>query len=95
MDRLPTPATSFIGRAEELAEIATLLADPNCRLVTVLGPGGIGKTRLAAGPWSSPAIWRAPSPIPPVGTGMMPSARRNGKTAKAAPLRSAPTMTRT
>ena len=46
-DRLPTPATSFIGRAEELAEIAMLLADPNCRLVTVLGPGGIGKTRLA------------------------------------------------
>jgi predicted ATPase len=36
-----------VGRAEELAEIARLLADPNCRLLTLLGPGGIGKTRLA------------------------------------------------
>ncbi|QJR15563.1 ATP-binding protein [Usitatibacter palustris] len=40
-------ATSFIGRTEELAELRGLLADPSCRLVTIHGMGGVGKTRLA------------------------------------------------
>ncbi len=44
---LPFQPTSFIGRSAELAAIARLLADPACRLLTLLGPGGIGKTRLA------------------------------------------------
>lgn len=44
---LPPQPTSFVGRGEELAEIAELLADPACRLLTLLGPGGIGKTCLA------------------------------------------------
>jgi predicted ATPase/DNA-binding SARP family transcriptional activator len=44
---LPAPATSFIGRDEELADIGWLLENPACRLVTLAGPGGIGKTRLA------------------------------------------------
>jgi predicted ATPase/DNA-binding CsgD family transcriptional regulator len=44
---LPGQTTPFIGRAEEVAEIAMLLADPSCRLLTLLGPGGSGKTRLA------------------------------------------------
>ncbi|HEY3229819.1 MAG TPA: adenylate/guanylate cyclase domain-containing protein, partial [Roseiflexaceae bacterium] len=44
---LPHPATPFIGRAAELAELAALLDDPACRLLTLTGPGGIGKTRLA------------------------------------------------
>ncbi len=39
--------TSFIGRARELSELSTLLDDPVCRLLTLIGPGGIGKTRLA------------------------------------------------
>jgi predicted ATPase/DNA-binding CsgD family transcriptional regulator len=39
--------TSFIGRADEVEEIGALLADPACRLLTIVGPGGIGKTRLA------------------------------------------------
>lgn len=39
--------TPFIGRQRELAEITALLADPACRLLTLVGPGGIGKTRLA------------------------------------------------
>ena len=44
---LPAQATSFEGREEELASIDQLLSDPSCRLLTLLGPGGIGKTRLA------------------------------------------------
>ncbi len=42
---LPAPLTSFVGRAAELAALAGLLATR--RLVTVVGPGGAGKTRLA------------------------------------------------
>ena len=42
---LPSPATSFVGRAAELAEVETLLAEG--RLVTLTGVGGVGKTRLA------------------------------------------------
>jgi predicted ATPase/DNA-binding CsgD family transcriptional regulator len=44
---LPTQTTPFIAREEELAEIQHLLDDPGCRLLTLVGPGGIGKTRLA------------------------------------------------
>jgi predicted ATPase/DNA-binding SARP family transcriptional activator len=44
---LPPPSTPFIGREQELARLSQLLADPACRLVTLTGPGGIGKTRLA------------------------------------------------
>ena len=44
---LPHPARPFIGRSAELAEIGALLDDPACRLLTLSGPGGIGKTRLA------------------------------------------------
>ncbi|MBC7813307.1 MAG: tetratricopeptide repeat protein [Burkholderiales bacterium] len=39
--------TPFIGRAEELGQLNTLLTDPNCRLITITGVGGTGKTRLA------------------------------------------------
>lgn len=45
--RLPRRLSSFVGREEELAEIHSLLETPECRLVTILGPGGIGKTRLS------------------------------------------------
>ncbi|MDJ0754455.1 MAG: tetratricopeptide repeat protein [Ardenticatenaceae bacterium] len=44
---LPGQPTAFIGREEELAEVIKLLEDPECRLLTIVGPGGIGKTRLA------------------------------------------------
>jgi DNA-binding CsgD family transcriptional regulator/tetratricopeptide (TPR) repeat protein len=44
---LPVPATPFVGREQELSKLADFIADPNVRLVTILGPGGIGKTRLA------------------------------------------------
>ena len=44
---LPPQPTPFVGRQKELADFATLLADPAMRLVTLVGPGGMGKTRLA------------------------------------------------
>ena len=44
---LPTRGTAFIGRELEVAEISTMLQKDACRLVTILGPGGAGKTRLA------------------------------------------------
>lgn len=44
---LPVEATPFIGRGKELDELEALIADPDIRLITLTGPGGIGKTRLA------------------------------------------------
>lgn len=44
---LPVPATPFLGRERELAKVVDLLARDDVRLVTLTGPGGIGKTRLA------------------------------------------------
>jgi predicted ATPase len=44
---LPPQPNPFVGREAELAQIASRLADPNCRLLTLWGPGGIGKTCLA------------------------------------------------
>ncbi|NNF53937.1 MAG: DUF4062 domain-containing protein [Acidimicrobiales bacterium] len=44
---LPSDATPFIGRAHELDALTALVNDPSVRLVTLTGPGGIGKTRLA------------------------------------------------
>src|SRR6266536_2368989 len=42
---LPVPLTSFVGRKQELAEVGKLLE--TTRLLTLAGPGGIGKTRVA------------------------------------------------
>jgi predicted ATPase len=47
VDRLPVHPTPLVGRQRELAELGQLLADPACRLLTLVGPGGVGKTRLA------------------------------------------------
>lgn len=44
---LPAETTPFIGRERELAELARLLFDANVRLVTILAPGGMGKSRFA------------------------------------------------
>jgi non-specific serine/threonine protein kinase len=44
---LPTELTPFIGRANEVEDLVRMLVDEAIRLVTLIGPGGIGKTRLA------------------------------------------------
>jgi predicted ATPase/class 3 adenylate cyclase len=46
-NNLPVQTTPFVGREAELAELSRLLAEPGVRLVTILGAGGMGKTRLA------------------------------------------------
>lgn len=45
--RVPTPPTHLHGRNAELAEIAKHLQQPDIRVVTLIGPGGVGKTHLA------------------------------------------------
>jgi len=46
-NNLPAQTTPFIGRELELADLARLIDDPDTRLITVLGAGGMGKTRVA------------------------------------------------
>jgi predicted ATPase/uncharacterized protein HemY len=44
---LPAPPTPFLGREAELQTICAQIEDPDCRILTLVGPGGFGKTRLA------------------------------------------------
>src|SRR6202008_531663 len=47
VSNLPPQPTPLLGREREVAALAARLADPAARLVTLTGPGGVGKTRLA------------------------------------------------
>ncbi len=58
---LPIPGTPFLGRGRELDEVHALVSREDVRLLTLTGPGGAGKTRLAlqaaaAGPTAIPAV---------------------------------------
>ena len=64
---LPTPASTFVGRDRELREVISLVTD-GARLVTLTGPGGTGKTRLAL-----EAAWTV-APEYPNGTFWVPMA---------------------
>lgn len=44
---LPASSTPFIGREQDIAALTKLIQDPHCRLITLVGPGGVGKTRLS------------------------------------------------
>jgi predicted ATPase len=44
---LPRPATRLIGRDQDVTRVLDLLGDPDVRMVTIVGPGGVGKSRLA------------------------------------------------
>jgi predicted ATPase len=58
---LPLQFTRFFGREEEIARLQTSLSDPEIRLVTLTGPGGSGKTRLAL---QTAQCLRDTSPVP-------------------------------
>ncbi len=47
INNIPAPRTALIGREDELSRLRDLIADPDLRILTLTGPGGIGKTRLA------------------------------------------------
>jgi predicted ATPase len=47
LNNFPVLNTSFVGRDEKLSEIAAAINEPKIRLLTLIGPGGIGKTRLS------------------------------------------------
>ena len=46
-DQVPQLSSSFVGRNRELSDLSTMLANPQNRLISLVGRGGIGKTRLA------------------------------------------------
>lgn len=47
LDQLPPQATAFVGREQEMQMLVQRISDPECRLITLTGIGGIGKSRLA------------------------------------------------
>ncbi|MBL8056753.1 MAG: tetratricopeptide repeat protein [Anaerolineales bacterium] len=69
--RLPASATPLVGRDQELEQIGRLLAEAECRLLTLTGPGGAGKTRLAleaARRWAAGGLEAVFVPLAPLET---------------------------
>lgn len=65
MHNLPVPSTPFVGRENELALVLAELDRSGCRLLSLVGPGGIGKTRLALRLGQAMiAVRDRPSPFP-------------------------------
>ena len=67
---LPRPVSSFVGREREVEEVVSLVRDQGARLVTLSGPGGTGKTRLAieaaaelVGDFAAGVFWVGLAPI--------------------------------
>ncbi len=46
-NNLPIQSTPFVGRKKEISEIIKILKEPECRVLTITGSGGVGKTRIA------------------------------------------------
>lgn len=63
-NNLPNQPTPFIGRDEELASLMALLGEENGRLITIVGGGGMGKTRLALAFAERLIASQAPDPFP-------------------------------
>ncbi len=57
---LPTQFTPLLGREQELAQVCSLLRRTEVRLLTLVGTGGVGKTRLALAAAASPGTDRRP-----------------------------------
>src|SRR5262245_37371493 len=71
---LPIPPTALVGREREVAEICMQLRQPHVRLLTLTGPGGSGKTRLALAAameltkdFGDGAVWVDLAPVADVG----------------------------
>jgi len=84
---LPVPATPFIGRERELQELHPLLGGDHPRLVTLTGPGGTGKTRLAlqaaaaaAGSFPDGVFWVPLAPVRDPGLVLATTAQALGTT---------------
>ncbi len=91
LGNLPTPLTPLIGRAEEMHALTPKLLHPVYRCLTLVGPGGIGKTRLALalgaeqvaafpdGVWFVDLGALAPAAKPPTGSTPQPTAQADGE----------------
>lgn len=66
---LPLQSTSFVGRENEIHTLTGLLIRPDCRLLTLMGPGGVGKSRLAI-EVAGRLLVHSPSDIPPFPDGV-------------------------